>query len=119
MPRHLALLLFAASLSASAQETPPPVDVDEPTLIELIKGQRLATDNLRWGSVQLQFDANGSLYGNASGGTDSGKWRIADGKLCLQWRRWEYEGCGAVQKIGENRYRHLWPNGSPHFMFSR
>jgi len=118
MPRHLALLLLAASLGASAQE-PQPVAVDEATLLELIKNQRLSTDNVRWGNVQLQFDANGGLYGTASGGSDSGKWRIAEGKLCLQWRRWDYEGCGAVEKIGDNRYRHLWPNGNPHFTFSR
>lgn len=103
-----------ASLCANAQTSAPaPLTNDE--LIALVKGKTIATENTRWGPVTLQFKEDGSLFGNNKSGNDSGKWRTVDGKLCLEWRRWDYEGCGTVQKAG-TEIQHLWPNGSVHFI---
>jgi len=84
-------------------------------LITLIKGKTLATQNTQWGPVSLQFRDDGTLYGTNNSGRDSGKWRADNGKLCLEWRRWDYVGCGIVQKVG-NELQHLWPNGTVHFL---
>lgn len=62
----------------------------------------------------LQFRDNGAVYGNNQGGSDSGKWRVEDGKLCMQWNRWEYQGCGALVRVGDE-VRHLYPDGSVHW----
>ena len=40
--------------------------------------------------VQSRFGADGSLFASAPGFTDSGRWRVEDGKLC-----------GSLRKIGE------------------
>lgn len=112
------ILFFAAlasSLLAHAQHTEP-TNLATDEIISLVKGKDLATQNVRWGNVRLQFKENGSLYGNASAGSDSGKWRVEDGKLCLEWRRWDYEGCGNVLKAG-GEFQHLWPNGQLHFTY--
>ncbi|NIC39642.1 hypothetical protein [Aquabacterium sp. A08] len=115
--RALAVLaLTGAALSAA--QTPPaePVPVENAALVALVSGQRLHTDNVQWGPVQLQFRENGTLYGNNKGSSDSGKWRVEGSTLCLEWRRWDYAGCGLVQRVGD-RYQHLWPNGTLHFTF--
>jgi len=109
----VAAFLMIAPLSALAAD---PVDVPEAELISLLKGKNLTVDNVRWGSVRLQLQENGGLYGSASGGSDSGKWRVEGSKLCLEWRKWDYEGCGLVQKVGD-KFQHLWPNGGLHFTF--
>lgn len=118
MYKQLALLLcLSVTTTCAWSQTPEPLNLDESTLISLIKGKTLATENTRWGIVQLQLQENGSLYGSNARGSDSGKWRVEGSKLCLEWRKWEYEGCGFVQKLG-NKYQHLWPNGNVHFVFS-
>ena len=59
--------------------------------------------------------------GNNNGGSDSGKWRIEDGKLCLRWQRWqrwENEGCGQLVRVGD-KVQHLYPNASAvHLVFN-
>lgn len=113
-------LIFCASLlaavAAHAQSTAPaPLATDE--VVALLKGKTLATNNTQWGTVTLQFKENGAVYGNNNGGSDSGKWRVEEGKLCLEWRKWEYTGCGVVQKAG-GEIQHLWPNGAVHFTYT-
>ncbi len=44
---------------------------------------------------------NGTMYGHNGGSSDSGKWRVEDGKLCMSWQRWEYEGCGQLVRVGD------------------
>lgn len=106
-------LFFAVASNTYATEA---VDLTSDEVTSIIKGKKLNTDNTRWGAVQLDFKDNGKLYGNnSSGHSDSGKWRVEDGKLCLQWYRWDYKGCGKVQRIGNN-IQHLSPNGKVHFI---
>ena len=57
--------------------------------------------------------------GNNGGGSDSGKWQIEDGKLCMSWQRWEYEGCGQLVRVGD-KVQHLYPNSSAvHLVFNK
>lgn len=114
MKKHLAIAALSLISVAALAQTAEPTNLDEAAAIELIKGKTLSTENTRWGRVQLQFNANGMLYGSASAGSDSGKWRLEGSKLCLEWRRWDYEGCGQLQKQGD-KIQHLWPSGALHF----
>ena len=86
-----------------------------------IKGKSLSATRLTGGTPSLQFKDNGTLYGkngNNGGGSDSGKWRIEDGKLCMRWQRWEYEGCGQLVRV-EGKVQHLHPNASAvHLVFN-
>ena len=108
---------FAILFTSAAHSQPAePVNLTTEEVVALIKGKSISTENTRWGSVRLQFKEDGALYGNNNGGSDSGKWRVVEGKLCLEWRRWDYEGCGVVRKVG-SEVQHLWPNGSVHFVY--
>ena len=86
-----------------------------------IKGKSLSATRLAGGTPSLQFNDNGTMYGkngNNGGGSDSGKWRIEDGKLCMSWQRWEYEGCGQLVRVGD-KVQHLYPNASAvHLVFN-
>lgn len=105
-----------ATVAAHAQPTQPtPLTTEE--VLALVKGKSLPTHNTQWGKVTLQFKDNGAVYGNHQGGSDAGKWRVEEGKLCLEWRKWDYTGCGVVQKSGGD-IQHLWPNGGVHFTYS-
>ena len=91
--------------------------MDETTAF--INGQNHASTRLAGGSPSLQFKNDGTLYGSNSGSSDSGKWQIDDGKLCMTWRRWEYEGCGKLVKVGDE-IQHLFPNGTAvHLVFKK
>lgn len=107
--------VFLVSITAHAQSNEP-VNLTTEEVGILIKGKSLSTQNIRWGSVSLQFKEDGTLYGSNNGGSDSGKWRVKDGMLCLEWQRWDYEGCGVVRRVG-NEIQHLWPNGGLHFTY--
>lgn len=51
------------------------------------------------------------------GSSDSGRWRVEDGKLCMTWNRWEYEGCGKLVRVGTD-VQHLYPDGTTvHLIF--
>ena len=86
-----------------------------------IKGKSHSATRLAGGTPSLQFKDNGTMYGkngNNGGGSDSGKWRIEDGKLCMSWQRWEYEGCGQLVRV-EGKVQHLYPNASAvHLVFN-
>ena len=77
---------------------------------DLHQGKSLSATRLAGGTPSLQFKDNGTMYGH-NGGSDSGKWRVEDGKLCMSWQRWEYEGCGQLVRVGD-KVQHLYPNAS-------
>ena len=82
-----------------------------------IKGKSLSATRLVGGMPSLQFKDNGTMIDH-NGGSDSGKWRIEDGKLCMRWQRWEYEGCGQLVRV-EGKVQHLYPNASAvHLVFN-
>ena len=109
---------FVSSL-VYAQNNPEPVPLSTEEATAFIKGKNHSSTRPAGGSPTLQFKDDGTLYGNNAGSSDSGKWRIEDGKLCMTWRRWEYEGCGKLVKVGDD-IQHLYPNGvAVHLVFKR
>ena len=91
------------------------------TQTPLRPGKSLSATRLAGGTPSLQFKDKGTLYGkngNNGGGNDLGKWRVEDGKLCMSWQRWKYEGCGQLVRVGD-KVQHLYSNASTvHLVFS-
>lgn len=113
----LALLVFSSCSFAQGTAAPVPLTTEEATA--LVKGKTLSSTRPAGGAPSLQFRDDGTLYGSNAGASDSGKWRVEDGKLCLTWRRWEYEGCGKLVRVGD-QVQHLYPDGaSVHLIFKR
>ena len=103
--------------TAFAQTAPEGVPLSAEEVVAFVKGKRLTATRIAGGEPSLQFKEDGSLYGMNSGQSDSGKWRVEDGKLCMTWRRWDYDGCGLLMRVG-NEVRHLHPDqGSVHLVF--
>ena len=111
----VALLFLAGAASAQSEAAGVPLTTEE--AMAFIKGKSLSATRLAGGTPSLQFKDNGTMYGH-NGGSDSGKWRIEDGKLCMRWQRWEYEGCGQLVRVG-GKVQHLYPNASAvHLVFN-
>jgi hypothetical protein len=104
---------------AHAQSSPTSIPLSNDEAISFIKGKKLNASRVAGGDPYLQFQEDGTMYGSNGGSTDSGKWRVEDGKLCMTWRRWEYEGCGKLVRVGE-AVQHLYPDGaSVHLIFKK
>ena len=112
----VALLSLAGVASAQSEAAGVALSTEEATVF--IKGKSLSATRLAGGTPSLQFKDNGTMYGHNGGGSDSGKWRVEDGKLCMSWQRWEYEGCGQLVRV-EGKVQHLYPNASAvHLVFN-
>lgn len=109
----LGVMTLSAAGTAQSQEG---VSLSNEEATAFIKGKNLTATRVAGGTPSLQFKDDGSMYGSNSVSSDSGKWRIENGKLCMSWQRWEYEGCGNLIRIGDE-VRHLYPNGSVHLIF--
>lgn len=121
MIRLLSLLAFSFSMFnaglvfAQSSTEGTALSTDEATAF--IKGKRLTATRVAGGNPSLQFRDDGTMYGNNAGSSDSGKWRIEDGKLCMAWRNWEYEGCGKLLRVGQEIH-HLYASGTAiHLVF--
>ena len=109
------LLSLPGAASAQIEAAGVPLTTEEATAF--IKGKNLSAIRLAGGTPSLQFKDNGTMYGQ-NGGSDSGKWRIEDGKLCMRWQRSEYDGCGQLVRV-EGKVHHLYPNASAvHLVFN-
>jgi hypothetical protein len=118
---HQPIAIAAAFIGSlvCAQNSPGPIALTTEEATAFIKGKNHSSTRLAGGSPSLQFKDDGTMYGNDSGSSDSGKWRIEDGKLCMAWRRWEYEGCGKLVKVA-GEIQHLYPNGTAvHLVFKK
>ena len=113
----LAAVVCSGLVHAQMATVPTPLSNEE--ALSFIKGKNLNSVHLAGGEPYLQFKDDGTMYGNNSGSSDSGKWRVEDGKLCMTWRQWEYEGCGKLVRVGDE-VQHLYPDGaSVHLIFKK
>jgi hypothetical protein len=92
-------------------------DLTQEEAVAYVKGKsRQAKHMDHPGPFGLDFRGSGTLYGTVEGRSDNGSWEVKDAKLCIKWRRWIYDGCGALQRIDGNQIQHLWPDGRVHFV---
>ncbi len=114
-----AFMLTLGSGLAQAQSAPAVTPLANEEAVAFIKGKNLNSVRLAGGEPYLQFKEDGTMYGNNGGSSDSGKWKVEDGKLCMSWRKWEYEGCGKLVRVGD-AVQHLYPDGaSVHLIFKK
>jgi hypothetical protein len=97
-----------------AQATPATALTAE-EVTAMVSGKTLTTQNTRWGTVSLDFRADGRLYGRNNGGSDMGKWKLVEGKPLPGMAQRDYQGCGEVRRSGAE-VQHLWPDGRVHFV---
>ncbi len=108
-------LLCATALAQSESFTP----LSQDEAVAFIKGKKLNSVRLAGGNPSIQFLDDGRMYGNNGGSSDSGKWELKDGKRCMSWRRWDYEGCGSLVKGSDSKIRHMYPTGDTvHLVFN-
>lgn len=103
-----------AAFSQTGGTVAVPMTTEE--AMTFLKGKSLSARRVAGGNPQLEFKEDGTMYGSNSGSSDSGKWRVEDGKLCMSWRKWEYEGCGQLLKVGAEIH-HLYSAGNVHLVF--
>ncbi len=113
------ILVLLGSGLAQGQTSPVATPLTNEEAVAFIKGKNLNSVRLAGGEPYLQFKDDGTMYGNNAGSSDSGKWRVEDGKLCMSWRKWEYEGCGKLVRVGD-AVQQLYPDGaSVHLIFKK
>lgn len=66
------------------------------------------------------YEPDGTASVTWAGGTDTGQWRISDGRFCSQWKtlRNGAENCTRTYKVGDNEYRAYNPDGTLNATFS-
>ena len=77
----IALLSLSGAANAQSEAAGVALTTEEATAF--IKGKSHSATRLAGGTPSLQFKDNGTMYGH-NGGSDSGKWRIEDGKLWVE-----------------------------------
>lgn len=102
-------LLVAAALACGAAYADEEMLSGE-QIASTVSGKRVAGTRPDGASVRLRFGADGALSVQDGHATDSGKWSVEDGKLCLQVARWKYDGCGKVVRTG-GKLHHFYPDG--------
>jgi hypothetical protein len=70
------------------------------------------------GTVIYHTDGKSDI--NWGRGTDTGSYNIRDGKICTQWTKIRdgKEECFTIYKVGDNKYKAIYPNGSLNSDFS-
>jgi hypothetical protein len=103
-----ALVLFAATTTAQAQQTTPPTEFppDARPLGGDALQQRLAGKVLKWKIAsgryyRLQTDRNGYLYVNVDNASDGGTWSAEADKACWKMRRFG-DSCNEFRSTGED-----------------
>lgn len=102
-------LLLAAALACGAAHADDETLTGE-QIASAVSGKRMAGTRPDGASVRLRFSADGALSVQDGHATDSGKWSVQDGKLCLQVARWGYDGCGKLVRTG-GKLHHFYPDG--------
>ena len=101
--RYLAFLLIVACAALAEDLT-----LNDDAIVTMVKGKRLGATSPSGTSFRLTFKGDGTLSGNEGHTVDKGTWRVADGKLCITWEKWKYDGCGKLVKAG-NEVRFFYP----------
>lgn len=112
--RLAAVAVATSVLSASLWAA---TDLSQEEATAFAKGKSVQAKHMdHSGPFGLDFRANGTLYGTVEGRSDAGSWEVKDAKLCIKWRKWIYDGCGALQRTDDKQIQHLWPDGRVHFI---
>jgi hypothetical protein len=90
----LAMPAFAADFPSDAQ--PVSADALKSRLSDKVFGAKMANGTV-W---RLEYKANGYLFVNAGPVSDSGKWRVEEGKVCADMQK-SGSACSEFRILGE------------------
>jgi hypothetical protein len=99
------VVVFAAFGAASFAED---LALNDAAITGMVKGKRLSAIGPGAASYRLTFKDDGTLTGNEGHTVDKGTWRVENGKLCVTWNTWKYDGCGKLFKVG-NEVKFAYP----------
>lgn len=61
---------------------------------EKVVGKVMTYDGGRFGEIRYDTKANGYLFANGNGSSDSATWELKeDGNFCVAFRKWSSSGC--------------------------
>jgi len=116
MKSTLAIVLSAFLLTAFTAQAEETVLGSE-DIARIFKGKRMA--GVRAGDqVRIKFGEDGSLSIQIGHAVETGKWSVADGKLCLQVPKWNVDGCGKVGQEGKVVTQYF-PDEKVHLVFGK
>jgi len=92
-----AVALSVGQLPALAQDAE--LTTDE--IAGFLSGKRLAAQR-GTADLRLRFRPDGSLSIQDGHAVDTGKWRVENGKLCVQVPKWSFDGCGKMVRVGSS-----------------
>lgn len=107
--KPLWLALAISSSAAFAQDSAPafPDDASAPSSADLqqrLAGKVFAVKLASGGSWRLEYKSNGYFFINTSAGfSDTGEWRVEDGKLCSKGRK-IFASCNEVRVKGDGLF---------------
>jgi hypothetical protein len=61
-----------------------------------VRDKQITAHRTSGGNMRLHFSSAGVLSGRVASSIDYGRWSIIDGSLCVYWKHWNYDGCGAL-----------------------
>lgn len=112
-----ALFLFLALPSvALAQATPLPGFAAEAKPLEAealrtrVNGKAFSYKTAAGGTVRVEYKDNGYAFVNVGSSNDSGKWRVEESAVCVEWSRFQ-PGCSEFRSLGETLQVKLRSNG--------
>ncbi|NND49033.1 MAG: hypothetical protein HKN60_02145, partial [Rhizobiales bacterium] len=99
--RRFGVIAFAIIMTASAAAPAATPSISHSTLKSLFPGKFAVS--VSGVSVRMVAASNGYLTGTSFAGTDTGRWSVRSGKLCIMLRDW-FDGqtrCSRVVRDGK------------------
>jgi hypothetical protein len=99
MKKLLCIASLSAVMFAAAPAQAEPLKNAE--LKKLFPGSYVVKIFGRW-DLRVRMAPGGRIVGNTSEGSDTGRWSIEDGQLCIAWSKWTNgrKGCSALTRNG-------------------
>jgi hypothetical protein len=93
-------IIFAAFVLATAVAAPVHAEaLTSKDLNKLFPGSYTVKIFNKW-DLRVRMSSNGAIKGTAAGFSDTGRWSIEGGKLCIAWNSWTNgrKGCSALRR---------------------
>lgn len=75
-----------------------------------VNGKAFSYKTAAGGTVRVEYKENGYAFVNVGSSNDSGKWRIEESAVCVEWSRFP-AGCSEFRSVGDTLQAKLRSNG--------
>lgn len=110
------LLLLAFPAIGFAQSAPASSFAAEAQPLEAgalrlrLSGKAFSYKTAAGNTVRVEYKDNGYAFANVGSSNDSGKWRVEESSVCVEWSRFP-SGCSEFRSLGETLQVKLRSNG--------